>query len=133
MAHQIPHRHEGDILRASHWNEVVDAVNAIKAGDMVACAHCETLNNTVDTKGSCVKCGAPLGRSVKPGESVTIKAEPHSLTQELSFYFDHDLGGVVEVCLPYEVPSGTVLRVQLSPDWNSQRALITMRFNKYGG
>jgi len=55
----------GDVSLASDMNLIGAALELLKDDLLdrgLVCAHCDTIN--VARSGSCVKCGAPLGRSL---------------------------------------------------------------------
>ena len=55
----------GDLLTAGDFNMIGDALALLRDDFLdrgLVCAHCDTIN--VARSGSCVKCGAPLGRSL---------------------------------------------------------------------
>jgi hypothetical protein len=55
----------GDMALASDMNMIGVALELLKDDLLdrgLVCAHCDTIN--VARSGSCVKCGAPLGRSL---------------------------------------------------------------------
>jgi hypothetical protein len=54
-----------DVVCASDFNMIGEALELLRTDFLdrgLVCAHCDTIN--VARSGSCVKCGAPLGRSL---------------------------------------------------------------------